>query len=211
MFEVFTNLRDRVSDIEVQFPNCVIVDIDGTLSDTTHRQHYLEGKKKDWPGFFAAMSADPPHDYVVQLVAHISENNSVILCTGRPSNYMTPTQDWLDANGVEFDYLMMRRSGDNTADAIVKLAMLEHIRKCGVQVRFSIDDRPEVVKMWRANGVPCFQVDDSLWHKLANQAAVGVLAKEDMDAVDWLRYQGTQANADPMFLICADELERRRK
>ena len=41
----------------------VICDIDGTIANNDHRQHYLEGKK-DWEGFFSELESmnfyDPP-------------------------------------------------------------------------------------------------------------------------------------------------------
>ncbi len=45
----------------------VIFDIDGTLADNSHRQHFLEGGKKDWKGFFDAMVDDQPNINVLRL------------------------------------------------------------------------------------------------------------------------------------------------
>ncbi len=36
---------------------CVIFDIDGTLSDPTHRLHHVKGGAKNWPAFFDEMAA----------------------------------------------------------------------------------------------------------------------------------------------------------
>ena len=35
----------------------VLCDIDGTVANNDHRQHYLEGKK-DWDGFFSELIND---------------------------------------------------------------------------------------------------------------------------------------------------------
>ena len=37
----------------------VLCDIDGTIANNDHRQHYLEDKK-DWDGFFAELINDAP-------------------------------------------------------------------------------------------------------------------------------------------------------
>ena len=37
----------------------VICDIDGTIADNSHRQHYLEGKR-DWKSFFEGIENDKP-------------------------------------------------------------------------------------------------------------------------------------------------------
>lgn len=37
-----------------------VFDIDNTLADTGHRQHFLERRPRDWSGFFGAAPTDPP-------------------------------------------------------------------------------------------------------------------------------------------------------
>jgi hypothetical protein len=37
-----------------------VFDIDGVLADVRHRLHLVEGRPKDWDGFFAAAADDPP-------------------------------------------------------------------------------------------------------------------------------------------------------
>ncbi len=37
-----------------------VFDLDNTLADTAHRQHFLERRPRDWDGFFAAAPQDPP-------------------------------------------------------------------------------------------------------------------------------------------------------
>jgi hypothetical protein len=58
--------------------------------------------------------------------------------------------------------------------------MLKHIRGGGYQVEFAVDDRPTVVKMWRANGVPCFVCDDTEWI-IAKHATIEAVRKDLMD------------------------------
>ena len=38
----------------------IIVDIDGTIADCSHRLHYIKGEKKDWNSFFKAAGKDKP-------------------------------------------------------------------------------------------------------------------------------------------------------
>lgn len=158
---------------------CVIFDIDGTLSDNEHRQHHLDKRPKDWKAFFDACGDDPCHDYVLTLnhiiaVAFetpIYRNHELFVFTGRPNNYRRQTVKWLNHNKVRYDHLSMRDEGDGRPDHVVKLEMLEQCRLTGYRPLFAVDDRPEVVEMWRANGVPCFVVDDSPWRKRAAQAS----------------------------------------
>ncbi len=45
----------------------IVCDIDGTVSDPTHRLHHVRGaRRKDWPAFFDACGEDACHDDVVK-------------------------------------------------------------------------------------------------------------------------------------------------
>jgi hypothetical protein len=52
----------------------------------------------------------------------------------------------------------MRLAGDTRADHIVKEEMLARIRTDGFEPLAAIDDRKQIVDMWRRNGLLCFQV-----------------------------------------------------
>lgn len=159
----------------------IIVDLDGTLSDLTHRQHFLEQKPKDWESFFKSMPGDPPNGFLLDLLRPLADVYQIIICTGRPDIYRRMTLDWLAKYRVPFHHLMMRdqnkdeetEEGENLLpdkpswrpDHEIKLEMLRSIRSEGYVVLCSIDDRPSVVKMWRENGVPCLAMDDSSWVK----------------------------------------------
>jgi len=38
----------------------IIFDVDGTLTDVSHRRHYVTGGNTDWGKFFDEMVNDPP-------------------------------------------------------------------------------------------------------------------------------------------------------
>ena len=56
----------------------VIFDLDGVISDASHRQHFLEKEDKDWNGFFAACPNDPPITSGVELTNLLSNIKSII-------------------------------------------------------------------------------------------------------------------------------------
>jgi hypothetical protein len=133
--------------------------MDGTLCDSDHRKHHLENGKKDWAGWFRNMDQDPVHEDVADFYNYAIERNiPVFICTGRDEGYRSVSQFWLDQNGFFPDGLYMRRTGDRRDDSIVKKEMLEEIRALGYNPVLAFDDRDRVVKMWRENGVRCFQV-----------------------------------------------------
>jgi predicted kinase len=139
----------------------VLVDIDGTLADISHRLHYVQGEKKDWDGFFLDIEKDKPREEVIRLMIEAKKDYEVFVVSGRPERYRENTLDWLCENGVPgFTALIMRGADDKRPDTMVK----QDILKCfGVEnVGYVIDDRPCVIKMWRDNGVKCIDVGNGV-------------------------------------------------
>ena len=56
----------------------VICDIDGTIANNDHRQHFLEGKK-DWDGFFSELYKDKPIFEIIDKVNSFSFNLKLIM------------------------------------------------------------------------------------------------------------------------------------
>jgi hypothetical protein len=55
--------------------------------------------------------------------------------------------------------LFMRKAKDYRKDQFVKKEMLDTIKFLNYNPTLSFDDRDRVVKMWREEGIRCFQVD----------------------------------------------------
>lgn len=140
----------------------VIFDIDGTLSDTAHRQHFLAGPgKKDWPAFFARMADDPPHPHIVTLARMLHGAGArLILASGRFERHRRTTATWLEKHAGSWlaeRPLFLRADGDNRADDVVKVEYLAKMRSAGFDPVMAIDDRDRVVRAWRAAGLVCLQ------------------------------------------------------
>lgn len=133
----------------------VLVDMDGTLSDVSHRIHHIRGKK-NWKQFFRLMDQDPPVAAVVDWVRNLAEDHEIVIVTGRPDDFRRNTEDWLKRYAVPYSRLLMRRSGDHRPDHVVKKELLERVDKHNVA--FVIDDRPTVCDMWRGCGLKVYQV-----------------------------------------------------
>jgi hypothetical protein len=150
--------------------NTIICDLDGTLADCTHRRHYVESKPKDWDAFYAGVGDDPVNFPVLALLHKCLGTYDlhsqgvqweVVFCTGRPERCRDDTEVWLHKYGFEMGKgrytLLMRKDGDYRADYIVKQEILDN-RIGKHKVLFVLDDRQQVVDMWRRNGLVCFQV-----------------------------------------------------
>lgn len=143
----------------------VICDVDGTLSDPTHRLHYVKkdeqvsGWKPRWDKFHAEVDEDGLHEDIRDLLLDLSQCGCYILVvSGRSPDYGCgkATEDWLDKNGVPYRHLFMRSSGDTRPDFVHKQEILDLLPKD--RIAFVIDDRQQVVDMWRKNGLRCLQV-----------------------------------------------------
>lgn len=163
----------------------VIVDIDGTLSDATHRQHHIRGEEiihkmdcterdltvgqkcgqcgrapvKRWDKFHAEVDKDPPKPTIIRLVQQLQAFHHIIVVSGRSPDYGCgiKTEDWLDHNlGPIYTHLFMRAAGDTKPDYEHKQEILDLLPKH--RIAFVLDDRDQVVRMWRQNGLTCLQV-----------------------------------------------------
>jgi predicted kinase len=135
----------------------VLCDIDGTLADGTHREKHIEGSRKDWKTYFSLLSEDAPIDIVTSWVTELFGSDHIIcLVSGRPDTYQHETIRWLKKHEIPYDYLFMRRGNDKRPDTEVKKEILDLLPKD--QIKFVIDDRPSVVRMWKEQGLTVYPV-----------------------------------------------------
>lgn len=135
----------------------VIFDLDGTLANIDHRTHFVRGGRRDWNSFFRECVNDMPVPAVVESFhAHLAAGHRVRIWSGRSDVVRAETEQWLDEATIDPCYLEhMRAEGDNTPDVELKRYWLNQTAH---RPDLVYDDRQRVVDMWRAEGIPCFQV-----------------------------------------------------
>ncbi|MET0459580.1 MAG: hypothetical protein ABW195_10045, partial [Ilumatobacteraceae bacterium] len=106
-----------------------VVDLDGVVADVRHRLHHLEGRRKDWPRFFAAARRDPPHPEGLAVVERLAEDHDVVYLTGRPAHLRADTEAWLDEAGIGGRQVIMRPAGDRRPAVRFKLEQLERLAR----------------------------------------------------------------------------------
>ena len=152
---LFSNLLDIPKDKKL-----VLVDMDGTLADCEHRRHFLtDNPKKDWDGFYRDCISDPPVELILKWVKALGEDHDFLVCvvSGRPLDKAgNQTVAWLEKHEVPYDRIFMRAARDHRPDYMVKQEILDKLPKN--QIAFAIDDRQQVVDMWRRNGITVYQV-----------------------------------------------------
>ena len=145
--------------------NAILADLDGTLSDPSKRLHYIQGQKKDYDSFYKEVYFDEPTAVVNLLREYAKKGETSLICvTGRPDSCRQDTINWLNLHGIFPDALYMRPNGDFREDSIIKKELLHYLR-----VEFNpilvIDDRPSVVAMWKAEGLPVVHIHRDDWYE----------------------------------------------
>ncbi|MFD0265387.1 HAD family acid phosphatase [Streptomyces sp. NPDC127106] len=136
-----------------------VFDIDNTLADTDHRQHFLERRPRDWEGFFAAAPTDPPLARGVALAVERAADCEIVYLTGRPERCREDTVQWLARHGLPEGRLWMRRNGDRRPARTTKIEVLQQIARRR-EVRMLVDDDELVCQAARAAG---FRVVPATW------------------------------------------------
>jgi len=146
----------------------IVVDLDGTLCNTTHREHLIG----QWDEFNAGCKDDVSHPDVSWLVKFLCDLNlgdlELIGCSGRSEEHRTATERWLMDNDLFLDFVLMRPAFDFRSDAEVKVQLLQDWHdsteeaEAGLtlqdRVLFVLEDRDKVVEAWRNLGLNCWQV-----------------------------------------------------
>lgn len=141
-------------------PLAVICDLDGTLCNIDHRLHFVRGpEKKNWVGFQENLIKDKMNEWCYQILSYFQEYNKyIVLCSGRTNNYRELTRQWLEDNYFNsYDNLFMRYEGDYRQDYIAKEILLEFEVKTRYTPYFFIDDRQQVVDLYRKHGYTVLQ------------------------------------------------------
>ena len=178
----------------------IIFDIDGTLTDVTHRRQYLSGAKPAWGKFFDEMVNDPPLRDVCLLAELLGDHPLIdqgtiklFLFSGRPESHRKETEEQLLKYARSYfqkaEALLMRGEGDYRQDTIVKKEMLDGVRGQGYDVRLVIDDRPSVCDMWVREGVTCLQhinqIDQWAGEKTWNPGALHMMVGPSGAGKSW--------------------------
>lgn len=139
----------------------IICDIDGTIADLAHRRCYVDGSmgKKDWDKFHDECHKDEPIWAIGNIVWAVLRDNPhlhLLYVTGRMERSREITETWLFDKGFADGDLRMRKDGDYRPDYIVKAELTADLKP--EDVWFVLDDRTQVVNMWRERGFRCLQV-----------------------------------------------------
>lgn len=135
-------------------PRAIICDLDGTLALLGNRNPYETARAIE-------DALNEPVANVIEVYAHQKLYDvRLLLVSGREEKYRDVTLKWLIKHDIKnYEALYMRPTGDKRKDYVVKREIYEKSIHGKYYVLFVLDDRDQVVKMWRELGLTCFQVE----------------------------------------------------
>ena len=146
----------------------VIFDLDGTLALIDDRRVLAtkDNGKIDWDVFFDPknISLDLPNRPVIRMAQMLKDQGyRIVIFSGRSKGTKEVTKEWLKDFFVPFDVIKMRPTSKEfmfMPDDKLKQMWLDKLFPNKEDILCVFDDRDKVVKMWRDNGINCFQVAD---------------------------------------------------
>lgn len=155
-------------------PTAIIVDIDGTVA-------HHEGIRS--PYDYSKVLLDNPDEHVPWLIRTLYELSNdyahdssgyvapseyrevyVLFVSGRDDTCRVETLQWLAKHNIPYDALFMRPTGakdgngNKRPDYKVKYELFDENIRGKYNVRVVLDDRNQVVDLWRRMGLKCLQV-----------------------------------------------------
>lgn len=142
----------------------IIIDLDGTLANSSHRHHFLSGSKgtKSASAWRLETDKDIPNQWCIDIISGLrKEDYAIIYLTGRGDECKESTREWLNryVPGSNHEVLLMRPAKDNRPDYVIKTEIYMRDILPNYKVVMAIDDRPGVAKMWRNLGIVCLHCD----------------------------------------------------
>ncbi len=131
-------------------PKAFLFDLDGTV-------YHMNNKRGPYD---LNVDVDDPDPVVQGIVRALYGDYVAIAMSGRKTAARDATVYALERDAVPYDALFMRADGDDRADNIIKAELFDtHVRD-NYDVQFVLDDRNQVVDMWRSLGLKCLQVQE---------------------------------------------------
>lgn len=149
--------------IDLSKVTVALLDIDGVLADTRHRDHYIRHQPKQWGPYFANMFGDVPWQQGQDLYADLrAARVDIIYLTGRNENYRPMTLDWLLRNDFGLQHELKMRPIHNHLPLPKFKAEVILWTQVDISVTdiLVIDDDPAVVSAAEDLGTQTFQ---ALW------------------------------------------------
>lgn len=137
-----------------ELPRCIIVDIDGTIADSMHRNPYDTSKCHE----------DKKITNVVDLaIKEFSSGTKIVFLSGRCERHRAVTESWIKANIPEiseYELFLKPNAIESEPDFLFKKDIVERKLVKKYNICYCLDDRPSVCRTLRKIGLTVFQLND---------------------------------------------------
>ena len=125
-------------------PDAVICDLDGTLALYSDNGDLSRHYDRDFEN-------DICNQVVVDIIKRYRDHKLIIF-SGRNGKYLNTTKKWLAKHDINPNIFVMRGENDRRKDVVVKKEMHEDYVTGKYNIKFCIDDRIQVIKLWQQLG-----------------------------------------------------------
>lgn len=148
MYNQFLAPKTEKVEHDPNLEDAIICDVDGTLALFTDNPYDRD---------FSKDTLNKPVAEIVREFA--SKGIKIIIVSGRKNSAQKVTEEWLTKNDIPYNEIYMPRSDkDWRKDYLLKEEIYNEHIKGKNNIKFVLDDRNQVVSLWRRLGLTCFQV-----------------------------------------------------
>lgn len=131
----------------------LVLDLDGTLRDTSSIAHLIQVRPKDYTKFTLETHRCPPNRRVIEAIRFGYHGWHLLVFTGQKEMYRLQNADWLERHFGSIHWMCLRQNEDNRPAPLVKAEMIVRARSYGYDPREAWDDDPDVVRMYNEHGL----------------------------------------------------------
>jgi len=151
MYRDFLQPKPPVLVHDPALSSAIVCDLDGTLALLNGRNPYDAARCEE----------DVVNEPIADILkTYLLNGYIILLASGRSEQHRPQTERWLQKHNIQYNTLYMRVTGDIRKDAIVKREIYEHHMQGRYTIKFVLDDRNQVVELWRSLGLTVLQVAD---------------------------------------------------
>ena len=132
-----------------------IFDLEGTLSNSKHREHL----RPDWDKFHELFPKDEPIGAICDLFRILQNASDVIILTGMMERHREMAEHWVNKNNLFPSSMLMRGNQDLTPSPEYKLNIITTISN-NFNIDMVYDDRIDIVETLLTNNIPAIRVNN---------------------------------------------------
>lgn len=138
----------------------VFIELEGVVADIDHRAFY----KSDFVEYNRRAEDDKPFPYIKTFLDALNEQYDIIIFSMRQERFRVLTEDWLIANEIPCEELILKRYGETRPHNETVLSWIQHrhngsTKRALYNVEFIMVNNESTVETLREEGFTVFQTN----------------------------------------------------